>query len=132
LLLGLKCCTSLRRRRKRKKKLAVERVTEIIETASPKNWSCSVKGFAWNRTLDFKVICNLQMLKLILFEFDYDNAHRFRKLSLSQSILLIHCLGGGSIDTLCWLELISQISQSFHYKKEDSPSHQNIGTCMEY
>jgi hypothetical protein len=20
----------------------------------------------------------------------------------------------------------------FHYKKEDSPSHQNVGTCMEY
>jgi hypothetical protein len=28
--------------------------------------------------------------------------------------------------------LVSQIHPKFHYKKEDFPSHQNIGTCTEY
>jgi hypothetical protein len=30
-----------------------------------------------------------------------------------------------------WSRLVPQIHPKFHYKKEDSPSHQNTGTYIE-
>jgi hypothetical protein len=40
---------------------------------------------------------------------------------------------GGKLQTYTARSCLDlKFSLKFHYKKEDFPSHQNIGTCMEY